>query len=212
MAAPETVNMKALSGVFVMNKTISDDIDSILALQGISWLVRKAISYATITLSIKEYDEKLDDSSSVTHIDIDQTATGGFKGTTENRILDWTPREHSDHLFGELTGKSRWRKLEEIGGDEKDAEYLSTGWLDEVKETGLVESYVVSDEGGWTARQIWGFEEFEEKRYYARHVIVKKDEEVKYAKLYYDFIKLQDEEESQDKEEELQDEEEGIEI
>jgi hypothetical protein len=68
--------------------------------------------------------------------------------------LDWTPREHSDHLFGELTGKSRWRKLEEIGGDEKDAEYLSTGWLDEVKETGLVESYVVSDEGGWTARQV----------------------------------------------------------
>ncbi|KAH0560083.1 hypothetical protein GP486_003389, partial [Trichoglossum hirsutum] len=115
--------------------------------------MRTAISYATITLSIKQYDEKRDDSSSVTRIDIDQTATGGINGTTERRILDWTPREHSDYLFGAVTGKSRWRRLEEIGGNEEDAKFLATGWLDEVKETGLVESYVVSDENEWTARQ-----------------------------------------------------------
>ncbi|KAH0544182.1 hypothetical protein FGG08_001627 [Glutinoglossum americanum] len=182
--------MRALSGVFVMNKTLSDDIDGILALQGIGWFMRKAISLATVTLSIKEYEEQRDDSTSVTHIDIEQTATGGIGGTTELRILDWTERHHSDNLFGELLGKSRWRKLEEIGGD--DAEFLATGWLDEVKETGLVESYVVSDDNGWTARQIWGFEEFEEARYYTRHVVVKKDDTVKKAKLVYNFIKSQD--------------------
>jgi hypothetical protein len=171
--------------------------------------------------------------------------------------LDWTEREHSDHLFGELRGKSRWRKLEEIGGD--DAEFLATGWLDEVKETGLVESYVVSDESGWTARQvraqftifytpsppqkkktkknptlnprdkdnwrtfrprkaagllanllpaqIWGFEEFDEKRYYTRHVVVKKDEEVKKAKLVYDYIKPLDEEVDEEVDDEVDGEE-----
>ncbi|KAI9784094.1 MAG: hypothetical protein M1839_002598 [Geoglossum umbratile] len=185
MAAPEAVDMRALSG----NKTLSDDIDPILTLQGIGWFMRKAIEYATVTLHIKEYEEKRDDSTSVTHIDIDQTATGGIKGTSECRTLDWTEREHSDQIFGELIGKSRWQILEKIGGP--DAEFLATGWLDEVKKTGLMESYVISDEGGWTARQacIWGFEEFEGKRYYARHVVVKKHEEVKKAKLVYDYIK-----------------------
>jgi len=187
--------MKALSGVWVMNKSLSDDIDGILALQGISWFLRKAIQYATVTLTIKQYEENRDDSTSVTHIDIEQTATGGIKGTTENRTLDWTEREHNDQLFGELFGKSRWRKLEEIGGD--DVEFLATGWLDEVKETGLVESYVVSDESGWTARQIWGFEEFDAKRYYTRHLVVKKDEEVLKAKLVYDFIQPLDDEEEE---------------
>lgn len=57
-----------------------------LTLQGIGWIVRKAISIATITLDVKQYR----DDEGVEHIDIEQTATGGVKGTTENRTLDWT--------------------------------------------------------------------------------------------------------------------------
>ena len=52
--------------------------------QGIGWMTRKLISVATITLDIKHYTEE-----GTEHIDIEQTATGGIKGTTENRILDW---------------------------------------------------------------------------------------------------------------------------
>lgn len=55
-------------------------------LQGVSWFTRKAIRFSTITLDIKQYR----DDDGVEHIDIDQTATGGIKGTTENRTLDWT--------------------------------------------------------------------------------------------------------------------------
>jgi hypothetical protein len=40
--------------------------------------MRKAIGLATVTLHTKQYEE-----DGVTHIDIDQTATGGIKGTTE---------------------------------------------------------------------------------------------------------------------------------
>lgn len=40
---------------------------------------------ATITLHVKHYK----DSEGVEHIDIDQTLTGGIKGTTENRVLNW---------------------------------------------------------------------------------------------------------------------------
>jgi hypothetical protein len=35
------------------------------------------------------------------HIDIAQTLTGGIKGTTELRTLDWQERQHSDESHGE---------------------------------------------------------------------------------------------------------------
>lgn len=78
--------------------------------QGISWITRKAISYATITLSISEYVEPdpAADNKPVVNINIEQTATGGIKGTTEKRVLSWVEREHSDHIFGNCVGQSRF--------------------------------------------------------------------------------------------------------
>ena len=43
------------------------------------------------------------DDSGVEHIDIDQTLTGGIKGTSENRTLDWTERPNNDHVFGDVS-------------------------------------------------------------------------------------------------------------
>ena len=64
--------------------------------------MRKAISLATVYLDVKEY---VDDKGE-THIDIDQTATGGIKGTSEKRVLDWKIPEntHKDGIFGEVEG------------------------------------------------------------------------------------------------------------
>lgn len=42
------------------------------------------------------------------HIDIEQTATGGLKGTSEKRSLDWQPRPHKDHIFGSVEGRTRF--------------------------------------------------------------------------------------------------------
>jgi hypothetical protein len=50
---------------------------------------------ATVTLSFKEYV----DDKKVTHIDLDQTATGGIQGTTELRIPDWSETSHEDHIL-----------------------------------------------------------------------------------------------------------------
>lgn len=81
-------------------------------LQGVSWLTRTALSYATITLQTKEYTgappESEDAKKQVRRIDIDQTVTGGIKGTTERRVLDWKGRQHSDHVFGNVVGQSRF--------------------------------------------------------------------------------------------------------
>ncbi|TVY54938.1 hypothetical protein LSUE1_G009423, partial [Lachnellula suecica] len=134
MAAPPEITLKDLTGDWVMNKTLSDDTDPILVLQGVSWFTRKAISLATITLHTKQYT----DSDNETHIDIEQTATGGIKGTTEIRVLNWSERTHTDSIFGTVKGRSRW--LSGLGEVEK---YLQEGW--EAGEAEWIESYVVNE-------------------------------------------------------------------
>lgn len=74
----------------------------------------------------------------------------------------------------------------EDGGEEG-----RNGWLDECNGR-HVQSWVVNvDEastGGWTAEQVWGFEEVVQgKRYYTRRVVVTKGDKVERARLVYDY-------------------------
>lgn len=150
-----------------------------MAQQGIGWVARRAIGIATVTLRLKQY---IDDQG-ITHIDIDQLVTGGFKGTTELRTLNWTEVDHTDHLFGQVRGKSRWIKLADV----KD-EFMKTGWAAEMNGTEAVQSYVESV-NGWTADQLWGFEVIAGERRYVRHIVVVKGKERKAIKLVYDLVK-----------------------
>jgi len=175
MAAPPEITLKNLSGIWVMNKTLSDDTDKILALQGVNWFLRKIIALATITLHISQYEE-----DSITHINIDQFATGGIK-TTEERTLNWQVKRHEDSVFGVVFGQSRWVKLADVDDDE----FLKNGWDDLIGEH--VQSYVESHDNGWTANQIWGFEVVQGTRYHVRHVVVRKGDDWKQARLVYNF-------------------------
>ena len=86
----------------------------------------------------------------VTHIDINQTLSGGVSGTTEKRTLDWTFRSHTDRIFGECRGRSRWASVEDLKDEDG---WLRQGWLDE--DGGVrVQAFVESVGGGWTAMQV----------------------------------------------------------
>ncbi|OCL02374.1 hypothetical protein AOQ84DRAFT_443416 [Glonium stellatum] len=189
MAAPDSVTIKDLTGNWVMNKSLSGDTDSVLALQGIGWLTRKAIGLATVTQHLKQYFDEKD--ATITHIDFSQTATGGIKGTTELRTLDYQWRPHSDHLFGDLKGRSRWIKLADLDEANEDQNFLRQDWLPESAEGELVESYVENDINGWTGHQVWGFQEVEvsgkKERRHVRNVVVRKAEEVRRIKLVFDW-------------------------
>ncbi|KAH8594924.1 hypothetical protein B0O99DRAFT_594973 [Bisporella sp. PMI_857] len=185
MAAPTEKNIGDLNGQWVLNKTLSDPTDPVLTLQGVGWLTRKAIGLATVTLHVKQYVE-----DGTTHIDIDQTATGGIKGTTELRVLNWTPREHEDHIFGSLKGKSRWLTPELL--DTLD-EHLKEGWIGTDEEKGgpngekFLESFVENEKAGWTAQQVWGFAIVEGERRYTRRVVVTKGETVLKIRMVYNW-------------------------
>lgn len=186
------------------NKSLSDSTDEVLRLQGVSWIKRRAISYATITLYIKHYK----DDEGIEHIDIDQKLTGGISGTTEKRTLIWKERENDDHLFGPVVGKSRRVKVDDIDESE---EFLRTGWTEDTVEAGVVQALAASDtpKSGttWIANQVcsphvvnsyvelacsqtWGIEALNGERRYIRHLHFTGPggEDIK-AKLVYDYCR-----------------------
>jgi len=193
MAAPENVNIKNLQGKWVMNKSLSDAFDPVLALQGIGWLTRKALGAATVTQHLKQ---GVAEDGTSTQIDIDQLVTGGLKGSSENRTLDWQYRPHSDWLFGDLQGRTRYSTLAKVteentgkGVSEEDAKYLVEGWLKETEEGEVVESFVDNDGNKWTGWQIWGFAEVGGQRKLTRRFAIRKKDknEVVRVRLVYDW-------------------------
>jgi hypothetical protein len=135
-----------------------------------SWFLRKALPYATVTLHVSEYADSTN--PQVYHIDV-----------------DWQEREHVDNIFGTLRGKSRFLRgskaddgkvrpavdfQTKVGDAEKDAkvqrflrgEVLLDGAATEgfvVDEEGAefgegeglwMQSFVVNEQNGWTAEQV----------------------------------------------------------
>ncbi|PLB40054.1 uncharacterized protein BDW47DRAFT_102167 [Aspergillus candidus] len=125
MAAPTDVTMKNLAGEWVMDKTISNPTEPVLALQGMGWMTRKALNMATITLNVKHAVP--DPAKPTVHqIDIAQSLTGGIPGTSETRITDWEKRLHEDHVFGKLDGQSRYLRGSSVDGKVRPAVVVNT--------------------------------------------------------------------------------------
>ncbi|KAF8272757.1 hypothetical protein EI94DRAFT_1565356 [Lactarius quietus] len=183
MAAPENLSTLNVGAVYTMNKELSDDMDGVLSMQGVSWFNRTAISYGIITLYVKHFK----DENGIEHVVSDQTLTG-IPGTTEIRILDSTIREHYDYLFGAVIGKSRRRNVGDIEDD-----FLKGGWLPDTMEHGVIATWAESDTKksgySWTSDEVWGFEEVKGERRYTRHIIFteKPGGKVVQARIVYDY-------------------------
>jgi hypothetical protein len=144
-----------------------------------------------LQLTIDEYTK-----DSTLHIDITSVASG-LSTTQENRTLNWTDTEHNDRIFGKVVGKSRLFKIEDFAmegpGPLEDAVFLKAEKLKDLEtdsrflDPELVQSWAVSQGGGWTAEQIWGFEVIDGKRYYTRRVVGRKNDSVERVRLVYDY-------------------------
>ncbi|KAF2493919.1 hypothetical protein BU16DRAFT_512065 [Lophium mytilinum] len=196
MAAPDSASTKDLNGKWVMSKSLSDDMGEVLALQNVGWLLRKAVSVATVTLHVKQYPDAT--KPEISHVDLDQMGTGGLKGFPELRTVDGEWRPQSDYVFGEQKGRTRWVKLADLkkedgpeGVQEEDVENLKKGWGVEMETADAIDFAVVSDKKGWICWQIWGFTEVEvggkKERRYVRKLIARKGKDVKNATVFYDY-------------------------
>lgn len=127
--------------------------------QGMSWFLRTALPYATVTLHVKEWADEAD--PKVYHIDVDQVITGGITGSKESRVLDWEEREHTDNIFGTVKGRSRFIRAakgedgkarpavefySKAGGD-ADARLQKFLRGETLKDASASEGFVIEDEG-----------------------------------------------------------------
>ncbi|KAK3949279.1 hypothetical protein QBC32DRAFT_349566 [Pseudoneurospora amorphoporcata] len=194
MAAPANKTIGDLSGKWVMNKSLSSDLDPGLKLQNISFLTRKLVTSVTLTLDVKQFSAPPSPPAeacapAVIHIEIEQTGTGGIKGTSEKRCLDNVFRDHKDWLFGHVKGQTRW-----VSGDDIEDAFLKSGWIETEEEKKgpngetHVLSYVESYTDGWTATQIWGFKILEGERRHVRNVVIAKGSERVEMQLVYDYL------------------------
>ncbi|KAL6716001.1 hypothetical protein ACLMJK_006963 [Lecanora helva] len=175
--ASSNKSLADLSGKWKLNKGLSIDVASILALQGTSSLIRKAIGSASVTLTISQPSDH--------EYKIEQIATAAaIPGTTEQYILDNEWRTNKDPFFGEVKGRSRWISLDEA------SQMLATETDFEDSDRGkLILAEGGHADGGWQAFRVWGFKEIQGERRYVQAVQVSnsKGEELK-GDMVYDYV------------------------
>ena len=158
----------------LQNKGLSDELDPVLKLQGVGWVVRKAITWQTVTLHVKQYEK-----DSVETLETNLTGTGGLKLATEVRPLDWEFRESTDPAFGTIKEKTRYVQQAEI-----DDTYLREGWC---QGEDLMECWGENMARGWTGNQVWGFAVVNGERKHVRKLVVAKGEKALKITLVYDW-------------------------
>jgi hypothetical protein len=185
MACPETVTTKHLTGKLRLNKSLSDDIDETLKLQGVGYIKRTAIANFTLTLE----PEQSTDDDGVEHVKVKQTLSGGFKAPADHLVLNDKEISKEDDLFGHLIARSWRAKVDEL-----DIDFLKEGWSDDTVEYGLIAGVVKSDTAksgrDWVIHVVWGFVVLNGVRRFARRFrfTTKEKSEPIYVKLYYDYL------------------------
>ncbi|KAL2788127.1 hypothetical protein BJX66DRAFT_340521 [Aspergillus keveii] len=193
MAAPADMTVATLAGQFVPNKALSDDADSSLALQGVSWILRKGISLASPKFILSRSTNE----NGVAVVNINVGGVGS--GATETRVLNWTPIEGKNPLFGKTQTRSRlYTSALERSAAHTDENYAflngtttkdgaPSSWAEDADGQHL-QCVIVNEEAGWTMEQIWGFEEIDGKRYHTRRSIVRKGSQVERGRLVYNYV------------------------
>ncbi|QIW96388.1 hypothetical protein AMS68_001906 [Peltaster fructicola] len=179
-SVPESVSVDNMTGTYNMEKKISDDPQNILKLQGVSWVVRTAISYSAVKMSLNQYT----DDDGLIHLDMTTESTGGLTNT-EERTMAWQFKEANDKVFGEVKSRSRIIKFSELPADLP--AQLKQGWDKEIEEGNVFQNYVESLKNGWNAHQLWGFGVKDGARRHMRKVVVTKGDQVESITMYYDW-------------------------
>ncbi|KAJ5937891.1 hypothetical protein N7454_004233 [Penicillium verhagenii] len=124
MATPSeiTISGSSYAGKWVIDKRLSAPPDPVWKVQGIKWVLRKAVALAEVTMHISVSSSSDSHSSNVAaaagsqlipheklHLSVLQIPTGGLAQIPEQRILDWNePVYLRDFLFGERQCRNRF--------------------------------------------------------------------------------------------------------
>ncbi|KAJ4476623.1 hypothetical protein J3R30DRAFT_311331 [Lentinula aciculospora] len=182
MALPADVTTLNLSGKFQMNKSLSDSTDDMLKVQGVSWINRKAMGAASITVTITH--SKND--SGVETLKLVQIVAGVNSAEPEEKVLDWVKATKEIKLFGgPCTTRSKRVSLEEV-----QEPYLKEGWSSDTLENGCVLVHLAYEgKKGWNTEQTWGIAEVNGGRRHVRRIFLTgPNGEKLYNRIVYDYL------------------------
>ncbi|PVH72655.1 hypothetical protein DL98DRAFT_520385 [Cadophora sp. DSE1049] len=120
MAVPSDMTLRTLNGKFTINKTYSDSVDKMMALQGFPYLIRMAARTASIELSFTSnaMPESPNGASKI-KIATSVSAAGMSLGKEkiDERNIDGVPWEENDGSLGPIVGRAWWCRLDDLSLD-----------------------------------------------------------------------------------------------
>ncbi|KAL3491302.1 hypothetical protein BJX62DRAFT_237378 [Aspergillus germanicus] len=194
MAVPKEVTIANLAGQFIPDKALSDDADGFLSLQGVPWLLRKAIGLANPKLTIAQGTNE----KGVAVVDLSVVGIGG-RTVTEQRVLDWEPVPSTNPLYGKTITRSRLYTTplpKEPGQSDENYAYLNaeiardgspSSWIED-EDGQHLHCVITNEEAGWTIDQVWGFEEINGERYHTRRSVLVKGDAVERGRIVYNYV------------------------
>ncbi|KAJ6095426.1 hypothetical protein N7486_006172 [Penicillium sp. IBT 16267x] len=196
MAAPISKDVTNLVGTWSLNRKLSDDPDLVFALQGVPWITRKVLRFASLTLQITQSVSLSDASSqsaanlssdigSVVTMHVKQVVNpGGFNSQT-SCPLNGVGQDMSLPIFGDINMQLRYINTADIKDD-----VLRLGFEEGCSSNTVIDEAAYNTKMDWTAHVLWGFEMIYGKRYLTRNAITwknyKKDEPVT-VRMVYDY-------------------------
>ncbi|KAG7284210.1 hypothetical protein NEMBOFW57_010573 [Staphylotrichum longicolle] len=168
MAAPPSANILNISGTWI--------------LQGISWPIRKILSWAGVALHLTQTSAPSSPGKPpVTTITAKQTITPGGFNSEEAYVLDDSVKHASLPIFGAVSVRARYTPLDEIDDAELRERLAKDG------ATVAVQEFAESKGGEWKTEGVWGFEVIGGERRFTRTNITTGRGERVLARLVYDY-------------------------
>ncbi|KAI1460471.1 hypothetical protein F4805DRAFT_417618 [Annulohypoxylon moriforme] len=175
MAAPGAITLRNLSGVWGVNRALSDNPEPCYKLQGMPWVLRKFLSHLTITNRVSQTT----DERGCTRIKISSTMSGGFDFDIDPYILDgleYSTAQGTQRVRAQWVDLGCSKLTSGGGGGGLIDHYLTQDWLEDSNATTWDHVYVhiVNERGGWTAEYVWGFVERSGARRFVKKVLMRK--------------------------------------
>lgn len=159
----------------LQNKSLSDDLNPLMELQGVPWLARKAASMATIKARLTQHTGP----DGVASLTTEGMSAGGLKAKATTYRLDGCEVKHEGQygvtrMRARLVDGPASQPLLSLAAPEALDAYLTEGWLyEDGKQTQLprhIQIHIDNSTAG-SAEQVWGFSTIAGQRRRKQHPV-----------------------------------------
>ena len=179
MAAPKEATVLNVTGRWLLNRTLSDSTEASFALQGIPWIVRKVINFASLELQYVKLPPA--PGSTATRFGFKQTVSPGGFNTSNEYIMDGEKRTDTVPIFGEISARCSYIGHNDVA---KQVEGFASADADQLAILEITNSEAM----GWSASTAWVFEALEGERRLVKHNTTTKGDKVEKARMVFDYL------------------------